>query len=217
MHLRSKFKQVSTFDRRSLLCAAGAVLAGLVPASSEGQISEPQGSKVGTVEDASGEVFAETKKARRKIERASPIFVNDRVGTGPNSRLWLSLGADISVRLGANVRLLIDKFVINTGGEMTLESGAMLFEKRGPDRSNETKIQSPYGLIEVRGTRFFAGLSNKVFGVFVEEGAVAVSAGGRQVIVRTGEGSDIARPGSRPTEPKAWGQARIQSALASVR
>ena len=194
------------------------MLAGIVPAPSEGQGTDTQGSEAaGSVEEARGEVFAETRKTRRKIERASPIFVKDIVGTGPDSRLWLSLGADTSVRLGENARLIVDRSVINAGGEMTLEAGAMLFEKRGPDRSNVTKVQSPYGLIEVRGTRFFAGLSNKVFGVFVEEGNVTVSAGGRQVIVRAGEGTDIARPGVRPTQPRQWGQARIQAAYASVR
>jgi len=79
------------------------------------------------------------------------------------------------------------------------------------------EIHGPFGVIAVRGTRFFAGPSNKVFGVFVEEGTVTVSAAGRQVILRAGEGTDIRSAGARPTPPTRWGQARISAAYASVR
>jgi ferric-dicitrate binding protein FerR (iron transport regulator) len=164
-----------------------------------------------------GEAFAEAKAQRRRLERASPIFVNDLVGTGPDSRLWLRLGGETSIQLGERARLLIERFLINAGGEITLEAGAMFFEKRAPERPTAMKVQTSYGLIEVRGTRFFAGLSNKVFGVFVEEGAVTVTASGRQVIVSAGEGVDIARPGAPPTAPRQWGKPRIDAAYASVR
>jgi hypothetical protein len=68
----------------------------------------------------------------------------------------------------------------------------------------------------VRGTRVFAGPSAGVFGVFVERGAVAVTAGGRQVTLREGQGSDIRRPGDAPTPPRPWGEPRIRAALDSV-
>jgi hypothetical protein len=55
-----------------------------------------------------------------------------------------------------------------------------------------------------------------VFGVFVERGSVAVSAAGRRVVLRAGEGTDIPRPGAPPTPPKRWGEPRIRAALASV-
>jgi ferric-dicitrate binding protein FerR (iron transport regulator) len=78
------------------------------------------------------------------------------------------------------------------------------------------RIRSAFGLIAVRGTRFFAGPSNNVFGVFVERGSVAVSAAGRRVIVRAGQGTNISHPGAAPTPPAPWGEGRIRSALNSV-
>ena len=68
----------------------------------------------------------------------------------------------------------------------------------------------------VRGTRFFAGPSNNLFGVFVARGVVTVSAAGQQVTLREGEGTDIASPGAPPTPVKRWGAERIRAALASV-
>jgi ferric-dicitrate binding protein FerR (iron transport regulator) len=68
----------------------------------------------------------------------------------------------------------------------------------------------------VRGTRFFAGPSADVFGVFVERGNVAVSAAGREVLLQSGQGTNIPRPGDTPTPPAIWGAARVRAALESV-
>jgi ferric-dicitrate binding protein FerR (iron transport regulator) len=78
------------------------------------------------------------------------------------------------------------------------------------------QIQTSFGLIAVRGTRFFAGQSAGVFGVFVERGRVAVSAAGTEVLVRAGQGTNIAHPGDAPTPAAPWGGARIRAALESV-
>lgn len=209
---------MSKVNRRSFIGAAGAVLVANIPNVSEGQSGQAQQAEAaGKVEDASGEAFAEARGERRRLERGAPVFVRDVVGTGPNSRLALRLGADTSIRLGEQARLVVDRLLIDAGGEITLEAGSMFFEKQPPGRSSTTKVQTSYGLIEVRGTRFFAGLSNNVFGVFVEEGSVVVAAGGGKVILSAGQGTDIARPGARPTPARPWGQARIQAAYASVR
>ena len=212
------FDRLRKINRRSFIGAVGAMLVANIPSPSKGQRGKAQETEaVGAVEDARGEAFAEAREKRRQLERASPIFVKDLVGTGADSRLWLRLGTNTSIQLGERARLIIDRFLINAGGEITVEAGAMFFEKRAPDRSGTVKVRSSYGLMEVRGTRFFAGPSNKVFGVFVEEGILRVSAGGRQVILRAGQGTDIAQPGARPTAPRQWGQGRIQAAYASVR
>jgi hypothetical protein len=52
--------------------------------------------------------------------------------------------------------------------------------------------------------------------VFVERGSVAIRGGGKQVVLQAGEGTDIAQPGSRPSQPSRWGAARIQGAWAQV-
>ena len=150
------------------------------------------------------------------LERASPIFVHDQIGTGSDSRVELRLGENTKIRLGERARLKINRFLLNTGGEITLDTGPMLFEKRD-GRPMPISIRSSYGEITVRGTRFFVGPSNNVFGVFVDEGSVTVTAGGRRVVLRAGEGTDISKPGTRPTAPKRWGQPRIKAAYASVR
>jgi hypothetical protein len=215
--LRFDAHLLNAINRRWFLCVVASVLAVTFLFLRESQAVEDASLETaGSVEEASGEAFAETREKRRLLERAAPIFVSDQVGTGPESRLELRLGENTVVRLGERARLTINRFLLNAGGEMTLDAGAMLFEKQA-GQPMPVEIRGSFGVIAVRGTRFFAGLSNKVFGVFVEEGAVTVSAGGRQVILRAGEGTDIGRPGARPTAPKRWSRARIDAAYASVR
>lgn len=170
--------------------------------------------RVGSVEDVSGEAFAELEQARRTLERAAPVFLSDEVMTGAASRLGMRLGRNTTVRLGEQARLKIDRFLVDAGGEMTLRSGPLLFDEQ-PRRAG-LQIRSPFALIAVRGTRFFAGPSNDRFGVFVARGSVTVTAAGQQVTLREGEGTDVASPGAPPTPVKRWAPERIRAALASV-
>ncbi|WP_213739421.1 FecR family protein [Bradyrhizobium sp. dw_411] len=170
--------------------------------------------RVGSVEEITGEAFAEIESVRRALGRAAPVFLSEEIVTGVASRLGMRLGRETTVRLGEQARLKIDRYVVNAGGEMTLRSGPLLFD--GPPHRARVQIRSPFALIAVRGTRFFAGPSNDRFGVFVARGSVAVTAAGEQVILRQGEGTDIAAPGAPPTPVKRWGAERIRAALASV-
>src|SRR6516162_6700887 len=170
--------------------------------------------RVGSVEGITGEAFAELESVRRTLDRAAPVFLSEEVVTGVASRLGMRLGRNTTVRLGERARLKIDRFIVDAGGEMTLSSGPMLFEGE-PFRAG-LQIRSPFALIAVRGTRFFAGPSNDRFGVFVARGSVSVTAAGQQVVLREGEGTDIASPGAPPTPVKRWAAERVRAALASV-
>jgi hypothetical protein len=198
-------------DRRLLLRAAvGAAI--LIPAAARAQKAE----KVGLVQDLRGQAFAVDQTERRTLDRAAPLFINDLVGTGSDSRLTLRLGKDTTLRLGEQARLTIDRLLVNAGGEITLQTGPILFSRPAGSTPARMQIQTSFGLIAVRGTRFFAGPSAGVFGVFVERGSVAVLAAGAQVVVRAGQGTNIAGPGSAPTPVASWGAARIRAAFESV-
>ena len=197
-------------DRRWLLrhgaMALPFILAGIPARAAE---------RVGSVEDITGEAFAEIHTVRRTLDRAAPVFLGDDVVTGIASRLGMRLGRDARIRLGEQARLKIDRFLVDASGEMTLRSGPMLFD-RPPGRTAPVRIRSPFALIAVRGTRFFAGPSNERFGVFVARGSVAVTSAGQQVILRAGEGTDFVSPGTPPTPVRRWAPQRIDAALASV-
>jgi hypothetical protein len=105
---------------------------------------------------------------------------------------------------------------VNAGGILVLDRGALLYDHDTTTGGADLAVRTPFGLLAVRGTRFFAGPSNGVFGVFVERGAVTVVGAYTSVLVTDGEGTDVARPGAEPTPPHRWGTARIAAAMALV-
>ncbi len=98
--------------------------------------------RVGLVEDVKGEAFAEIDAVRRTLERAASVFLGDDVATGVASRLGMRLGRDTMIRLGEEARLKIDRFLVNAGGEMTLRSGPLLFDRPRGSASAGLRIRS---------------------------------------------------------------------------
>jgi len=85
---------------------------------------------------------------------------------------------------------------------------------------SDVSVRGPFGVVAVRGTRFFAGRSNGVFGVFVERGAVTVTGVRTTVLLAAGQGTNLERQaqsrprqsqsrprqsqGARPASPVRW-------------
>lgn len=151
--------------------------------------------------------------AARELANADPIHLLERVRTEAETRATLALG-DTTLNLGEVTEVTIESYVVEAGGVLNLGTGAMLFTYDGPPADFE--VRSQYGRIVVRGTTFFAGPSRGVFGVFVQEGAVSVTAAGETVLLEDGEGTNIPAPGEAPSEPVMWGEPRVEEALASV-
>lgn len=171
---------------------------------------------VGAVSEVTGEAVAQLNGRRRKLESKSALYLGETINTAAQSRLRAVLARKTSLRLGANTKVRIDQFLVNTGGELVLDSGALLIDVSSK-LSKKLEVQSPFALIAVRGTRFFAGPIDGIFGVFVARGAVDVTAGNRTVRLKAGEGTDIARAGDEPGPVKKWGKPKIDKAMALVR
>ena len=169
--------------------------------------------QIGKVTEIRGIASAEAAGGTRPLAADGPVFLAELLRTGDESRLGLHLGLRTSVRLGARSKLRVDRYIADAGGEIVVDSGQLLFDGRA--RRGLT-IRSPYALIAVRGTKFFAGQLDNGFSVFVARGAVSVSAAGAEVILRAGDGTDIAFVGAQPTPVKKWGAPKIARAFALV-
>jgi hypothetical protein len=173
--------------------------------------------RAGEVETSHGDCFARALAARRPLAPDTDVFMGESVGTGVNSSLGLLLGVATRVQLGAESQLRIDRFIVNAGGVLRLDRGAILYDHDPKDGPENVTIRSPFGLLAVRGTRFFAGPGNSAFGVFVERGALIVVGMNTSVSLTGGLGTDIAVPGGEPSSPAAWQEARIAAAMALFR
>jgi hypothetical protein len=194
-------------SRRALIAGGVAALFG-APAPA-------QELTAGRVETVHGEVVAEAQSVRRPLATGSDIFIGDMVITAAESHVGMKLGTATAVNLGAETQLRIDRLVGN-GGTVELAAGAALIDRPEADRKETLQLRSPFGLIAARGTKFFAGSSYGVFGVFVLRGEVTVTAAGQTVVLRTDQGSEIRKPGHFPSAPRRWSSDRVAAALASV-
>ncbi|MEP9352212.1 FecR family protein [Xanthobacter sp. KR7-65] len=194
-------------SRRALLAA---MAAGLVPGALHA--ADP----AGAVEAVTGPGTAERDGRSVNLAPGDALFVGDTILTGEAARLAMRLGRTTQVRLGGRTRLRIDRFLVDRGGVFTLGSGAMLYDRPEGAPAPDSQVDTPYGRLVVRGTRFFAGPVEGLFGVFVARGAVEVTGGGTTVALGPGQGTDIGMPGLPPSPPRTWSEARIRAALALV-
>jgi hypothetical protein len=171
----------------------------------------------GSVKDLKGQAFAQTSAARRSLELQATIMLGDHVETGDKSLVTLLLGRQTTLRLGEHGRVVIDKFLVEAGGEITLQSGPLMVEHPDGGPAEPIQIRMPYGLIAVRGTRLFVGPEGKAWAVFVERGEVSVQAGGQAVTLRSGEGTAIPRGGARPARVARWKAKRIDALFGGIR
>jgi hypothetical protein len=202
-------------DRRSvtggLLALAGALA---LPSLAQGAQA------VGEVDQMKGRSTGMLDGSVRVLLVNSDVFLQELVQTYRQARLGMVLGAKSRrrtfVRLGELTHLTIERDIVEQGGVLRLERGAMLFDRPIGGGRGEPGVQTPLASIVARGTRFFVGPSNGVIGVFVEKGVVDVTNRGGQVTLRAGDGTNLTSQNTAPTRPVQWGAGRIAAAMASV-
>ncbi len=206
----SKRPQPCPTDRRSFLAGVLAACLGVA-----GGRTAAAADPAGRVDSAKGRSTGVLDGAVRELQVRSEVFLQELVQTFAQARLHLALG-ETRVSLGERTRLKIERAVVERGGQLLLERGALLFDRPEGSSGGEPVVRTPFAIIAARGTRFFVGPSNGVIGVFVERGAVSVRNNAGAVVLEAGEGTNLTSPDVAPTPPVEWGAARIAAALASV-
>jgi hypothetical protein len=172
---------------------------------------------IGKAVEITGEVTRKQENLLEGLKAGASLMDHDFVATGKESFAELALGDDTSLLLGSETELLIDTFIAGQGGTIELGTGQMVFDRPEGLAKIDLTMRTAFGMIGVRGTKFFAGPSRTApFAVFVEHGLVEVTGGGVTRQVGRGQGVDIAAPGAVPSEVAEWGEARIREAYASV-
>lgn len=200
----------ASVSRRLFLAGAALALTGV------GIRATQANSIIGKAVEITGDVTRKQADRLEGLKAGASLMDHDFVATGKESFAELALGEDTSLLLGSETELLIDTFIAGQGGTIELGTGQMVFDRPEGLAKIDLTMRTAFGMIGVRGTKFFAGPSRGVFGVFVEHGLVEVTGGGVTRQVGRGQGVDIAAPGAAPSEVARWGEARIREAYASV-
>jgi ferric-dicitrate binding protein FerR (iron transport regulator) len=165
---------------------------------------------IGKVASISGGAFAQLGGKSRGLVASANVFLGEEVATTVTGRVNLLLAGKTTLRLGSSSKVTLDRFIADSGGVLELGQGALMLDAPSGGFPNGLKVESPYALIAVRGTKFYAGRLGPAFSVFVEQGSVRVTGGGKAVRLRKGEGTDIKRPGDAPGPVKKWGPLKIK-------
>lgn len=200
----------SLIGRRTFLAGCALVAGGFAA------IPTRASTVIGKASDVRGKVSLKRAEKQEGLETGGQIMDNDFVATGSDGFADLALVGDTRILLGSKTELLLDSFIAGQGGTMELGMGQMVFDRPEGLPKIDLALRTTFGMIGVRGTKFFAGPNRGVFAVFVEHGQVAVDAGGVQRLVGAGEGIEIAKPGDAPNETVRWKEARIVEAYASA-
>nr|WP_246764912.1 FecR family protein [Ensifer sp. PDNC004] len=202
---------------RKLLVSRRVVVGGLLlTAVGRGAAPAWADSALGEATEIRGDVRLRQAKKDKPLAVGGQLFENDRVHTNAESFATLNLGTDTRVLLGAETELLVDSFIAGQGGTLELGTGRMVFDRPEGLPKVDVAVRTAFGMIGVRGTKFFCGPSRAAFAVFVEHGSVSVARGGVTKIVAAGQGVEFHHRGDAPSEPVNWGEARIKEAYASV-
>lgn len=154
----------------------------------------------------------------------APLFLNDKIETGPGAKLHILFVDDSELTLGENAQLTLDEYVYDpddtssSKGRLGLLRGAFIFTSGLIEKTAkpDVRLNVAYGSIGLRGTTVWGGETDSQYGVFVSDGSVSVETRRGRVRLASGEGTDLGGPNAAPSKPKAWGSPRIGKALGTV-
>jgi len=206
-------KPASVPRRQAISLIGGGTLLCVLPSLP----ARAEGAEVGSVVEISGAGELGQATPFAPMLPGMEILLGDRAVTGPDGRAHLSLGQATQVYLGLETALVIDAFVAEAGGVIYLDGGMIFDRPEGAD-SAALAVETDFGRIGVRGTKFFIGPepAHEGIGIFVERGEVVVQAAGEEVTLMAGDGTVIPEIGQPPRPSSKWKEERIRAALLSI-
>jgi hypothetical protein len=173
---------------------------------------------IGGVDRVKGVATGTVDGVELQLAPADPVYSRERIVTGDAARLAIGFMDSTKLTVGENADVTLDDFVYQPGGQSAMRIslvGAFRFIS-GPTTPAAT-LTTPFAVIGVRGTDFWGGPIDGVFGVVLFEGSVTVTSNGVQVILdQPGEGVDINPVAAVPGPVVNWAQAKIDRAVATV-
>lgn len=135
-----------------------------------------------------------------------------RLTNPPREVLQCANGLTITAEASASYRLQGERTPGGPTGAILNRRAVLVESPKGEVRPFQ--IRTPHAIASVRGTIWAVDVGGGRTSVFVERGAVSVSrgGGGREVVLRPGDGVDVADTG--PLTVKRWPAQRVRSLLA---
>ncbi len=207
------------FTRRPPGVGSGALALLLLCATESGHPAAAQQAAACQVTHLVGSAILLRDGASLPLAPGTPLHDDDQVVTGRNARLGIACLDGSTLVIGESSNLSLSTFAAlaeQTGGNVVLDllEGILRLALSPESRRERFEVKTPTAIAAVRSTEWITETAADNTAVFVIDGTVAVRsrAVAGQVLLQPGFGTDVPR-GAAPTEPKRWGQPRVDSAL----
>lgn len=183
-----------------------------------GTIIEVEGT--GTLQSDIGSIANAATVTLSPAKSDFPVFLNDVIETGPDSKAHILFIDDTELTLGENARLEIDEYIFDpdnmdsNAGRFSITRGAFLFVSGLITKISKPDVQvnTAYGTIGIRGTAFWGGQMDDEYGILVQDGEITVQNERGRINVGKGQGTSLRSRSSMPARPKTWSPDKIQRA-----
>jgi len=168
--------------RRIMVCAVLAVCTVVVAGAGYAQQARDPGALVAKV---NGAVFVVRGDGRAKAVQYMPLYIADRLETGPKSSVEILFDTGINLRVEENCSVELaslmlgrtpKKSVKSVSMEVNVQTGGVLVDGatiKNKYQLQSMKVRTPTSVAAIRGTVFYAGVAGDGSGkVAVFEGAV---------------------------------------------
>lgn len=155
----------------------------------------------------------------RPLTMGDKVFRNETLNTGAQARAELRLSDQTSLVLGENAEVRLDEFVYDEKGSATLNlvTGALRFVSSLHGHPGKLTLRTPVATIGIRGTDFWVGPIDGVYGVLLLTGNVEVSnAAGTVTLDTPRTGTLISGPDVAPGDAVPWPDDRRVRALSKT-
>jgi ferric-dicitrate binding protein FerR (iron transport regulator) len=198
--------------RHTLTVAGGGLLLAAKP-----RLTAPLG--IGQVTRRTGEAAAIRGPMIVALVPGDPIFVDDILRTGSDSRLLISCADGLQITIGPATELAVRSYLADQPGHplevvLGLLQGIARLVGAAMPKGRTIEIDTRTAIASVRSTQWLLESTDRGTGVLSIEGEVTVLAlAGGQVVLQPGQGTDVP-PGGPPKTPAVWGAARRRDAIA---
>ena len=204
----------------SWLAVPALAVAGLLGLDVEAEAAET----VGKVSRLRGECVAVRGETRVTLSEGATVEHLDRLETGGDARLEVTLLDDTKLTLGEQAKVTVDSFVFdpNAGkGEAVLQvvKGAFRFTtgKIGAMASKKVEVKTGFATLAVRGTDFWAGPIDGSNGVLLLTGKVEVKTKrGTVLLDDPRDGTMVGSINRKPGRARTWSDQKSTRALDQV-
>lgn len=180
----------------------------------------------GTVTQIRGAAFANHRTTSDNLSKGMPVLIGDRIVTGHDTRVELSMTDGAILTLGADTEFAIDEYRYSRqarqgSARLELFRGAFraITGAIGKLKERDFKVKTAAGTIGIRGTDFWGGFyfSQALDVALLGGGGIYVeNAAGRVTLTEVGSGTTIQDGDTAPAAPIRWGERKLNAAQQSV-